>query len=731
MHKPDFRYLVLWVFLFGIIVIVFLQVISGYNIRRLTEGNKRLLNELRIQNTLRRIETDILTVESDIRGAVIAGKEGHLKSIQQNTLAIDREMNSLRTALAPDLSLAQLNTLSRLINEKKVFNDRLLNVVSASGKIKAEALVNTNRGKELRDSIIITITQLESSRQDDLRDIVGSVESTGRSARIWGFFITAIALIAVILAFWYTINQGRQQQRMILALNESEKRSKDVAYMKEQFLANMSHEIRTPMNSMLGFTNLLRRTELTPTQREYVQNIHSSGENLLTLVNDILDLSKIEAGMMHLEETRFSLRSMVSSVGAMFIEKIKEKGLQFHVHIDKDMPDILSGDAVRLTQILVNLISNAVKFTDKGSIDLRFELLNQNHERVRLRIIVADTGIGIAKEKQPTVFERFQQAETETTRRFGGTGLGLSIVRQLVSMQSGTIRLNSELGKGSEFIVELEYRLPDTDQLFSEAMADQEEQVPLQKIKVLVAEDNAMNQQLVHHLMKSWSIDHTIVPNGREAIAALKEHPFSIVLMDIQMPEMDGYTTTSIIRNELKMDVPIIAMTAHAMVGEKEKCLQLGMNDYVSKPIKETVLYNIIGRHAQHIPEAPPPATAVKGPKLEYISLDYLKQLSGNDPKFEREILKQFIAQTPEELSLLEKYVHDQDFDQVRRTAHSLKSTVGYVGLAEELHPLLDRMEKDAASGNHDRLAENLEPVQEKCERALIEVKALLDNGSL
>ena len=168
----------------------------------------------------------------------------------------------------------------------------------------------------------------------------------------------------MILAFWYITNHGRQQQKMISALNESEKRSKDVAYMKEQFLANMSHEIRTPMNSILGFTNLLRRTELNPMQSEYVQNIHSAGENLLTLVNDILDLSKIEAGMMHLEETRFSLRSMVSSVGAMFIEKIREKQFNFQVHIDKDVPDILTGDAVRLTQILVNLISNAVKFTE-------------------------------------------------------------------------------------------------------------------------------------------------------------------------------------------------------------------------------------------------------------------------------------------------------------------------------------------------------------------------------
>ena len=220
--------------------------------------------------------------------------------------------------------------------------------------------------------------------------------------------------------------------------------------------------------------------------------------------------------------------------------------------------------------------------------------------------------------------------------------------------------------------------------------------------------------------MKSWSIDHRVVNNGAEAVEALKTEGYSIVLMDIQMPEMDGYTATSVIRNELRLDVPIIAMTAHAMVGEKEKCLQLGMNDYVSKPVKETVLYNIIARNAQHVSD---PATSFK-----HIRLAYLQELSGNDKEFQREILKQFLVQVPEELFLLEQSINERNFDVVRRTAHSMKSTVGYAGLADALHPVLDRMEYDATKNNAEDFERQFMLVKEKCNHSMIEVKSLLDN---
>ncbi len=239
----------------------------------------------------------------------------------------------------------------------------------------------------------------------------------------------------------------------------------------------------------------------------------------------------------------------------------------------------------------------------------------------------------------------------------------------------------------------------------------------LRSIRVLIAEDNPMNQQLIRHLLGSWAIEFDLVDNGAEAVKAIRKKNYSLVLMDIQMPEMDGYTATSVIRNELGMDVPVIAMTAHAMVGEKEKCLQLGMNDYVAKPIKETVLYNMIARHAQHLPANEP---------AHLVSLDYLHELSGNDPEFEKAILAQFLIQAPRELDQLRTAIEKGEHEQVRRVAHSYKSTVGYVGLAGELHPHLETLEREALNENgtnYDFLYGHVESVSQK---AIVEVKRLL-----
>lgn len=677
---------------------------------------------MQIQSELRKLESDILTVESDIRGAVITGKEEHLANVQAKNDSIKKQIGFIKELYLHESPNQQVNQLDQLLERKIAFGKQVLGAYSI-GKDSAEKVINTGVGKQIRDSITITIAGLDKSRQQELKQIVSSIEGTGDKVRFWGFFIGVIAIIAVSGAFYYILNQGRKQQRMIQKLNVSERRSKELASAKEQFLANMSHEIRTPMNAILGFTNLLRRTTLTEEQRKFVQNIHTAGENLLALVNDILDLSKIEAGMMALEETRFSLHSLVSSVAAMFSEKIKEKGLRFQINIDKEVPDILTGDAVRLTQILVNLLSNGVKFTDKGEIKVGIMLLASTEEEAKIRIVVSDTGIGIVPTKQHAIFERFQQAETETTRRFGGSGLGLSIVKQLVDLQKGKIYVKSQPGKGSEFIVELTYKLPDVNQLYSEALAAQEDLVSLQKIKALIAEDNPMNQMLIAHLMKSWEIDHVLVSNGKQVIEELQKNSYSIVLMDIQMPEMDGYTATSIIRNELKLDIPIIAMTAHAMAGEREKCLQLGMNDYVSKPIKETILYNMIARNAQHAYGTEDPA--------KNIDLEYLHNLSGNDPEFEREILQQFIVQLPEELGRLEAAISEKDYHRVKQVAHSLKSTIGYIGLSSELNPALERLEHSSVTQDDTSISEDYKKVYFKCEQALLGVQELLEKNTL
>jgi signal transduction histidine kinase len=333
MRKTDLRYWVLWLFLLGIIFIVFLQVISGYNITRLMQGNSSLTEEMQLQNNLRQLQNDVLAVESDIRGLVITNDPGYTAGVPEKINSINARVKNLSDRFRSSPFSADYRELQNLITRKNAFSSRILDAVSQNDKSAAEALIKTNRGRELRDSMEATLLRLDQLRQAELKNITGSIEESGKSTRIWGFGIGGIALLAVVSAFWYMLDQGKQQQKMITLLNESDKKSKELANMKEQFLANMSHEIRTPMNAILGFTNLLRRSPLNTEQRQYVQNIHSAGENLLALVNDILDLSKIEAGMMSLEETRFSLHSLMSSVGAMFGEKVKEKGLQFrHTH---------------------------------------------------------------------------------------------------------------------------------------------------------------------------------------------------------------------------------------------------------------------------------------------------------------------------------------------------------------------------------------------------------------
>jgi signal transduction histidine kinase/CheY-like chemotaxis protein/HPt (histidine-containing phosphotransfer) domain-containing protein len=725
MRKPDVRYWIMWLFLLGIIFIVFLQVISGYNISRLLNGNDRLTSEMQLQNNLRKLQSDILTVESDIRGAVITNDINYIDGVNGKISSIRQQMQKLKSASDSVKLAPEYRKLYALVNRKIDFSQTIIAAFHDEGLGNAQRIINTGKGRNLRDSIEDIIIALNANRQTELRNLTGSIEKTGYTTRLWGFGLGFIALVAVVAAFWYMLNQGRQQQKMITLLNESERKSKELASMKEQFLANMSHEIRTPMNAILGFTNLLRRTQLNNEQRQYVQNIHSAGENLLALVNDILDLSKIEAGMMSLEETRFSLHSLLSSVGAMFSEKLKEKKLGFSIQIEPDVPDVLSGDAVRLTQILVNLISNAVKFTEKGEIAVSVKALQQTETEARLQITISDTGIGISEEKQQAIFERFQQADTETTRRFGGTGLGLAIVKQLVSLQNGTIHLESKQGKGSIFTVELNYKVPDINQLYAAALSAQEEAVPLEMITVLIAEDNPMNQQLISHLMRSWGIDFVLVNNGSEAVEELKKRSYSIVLMDIQMPGMDGYTATNIIRNELQSNIPILAMTAHAMAGEKEKCMQMGMNDYVSKPIKETILYNMIGRYAQNL-EPAEPVTSTENHTSGSIDLAYLTELSGGNKEFEKQILEQFLLQVPVEVAQLEKAVQTSAFETVKQTAHSLKSTVGYVGLSDALHPSLDRIEKDAIKKEKANFSVDLEHVKACCEKAIAEVETLL-----
>lgn len=395
-----------------------------------------------------------------------------------------------------------------------------------------------------------------------------------------------------IIAIDSDITKLKQTEEELINAKIKAEQSKKI---KEEFLANMSHEIRTPMNGIIGFARLLEDSPLTESQKEYLGAIKTSGSNLLVIINEILDFSKLEAGKVVFEERKIDLNSCIESNIQMMQTKLEDKKLKLTTDLDVNIPHIVLGDQVRLSQVLINLISNAIKFTEEGEIKVSTRLVSEDEECAEIEFCVHDTGIGIPEHKLGLIFESFSQASSHTTRKYGGTGLGLTISKKLVELQGGTITVKSEVDKGSDFIFTLTFKKYHDSECEDDCnTANTVEFKPLNKIKILLVEDNKLNQLLASRVLENWQTTPDIAANGKIAIEKIKEGHYDLILMDIQMPEMDGYETTIHIRKNISQELPIIAMTANAMVGEKEKCLEAGLNDCISKPFDLVELYSKI-----------------------------------------------------------------------------------------------------------------------------------------
>ncbi|MET7258153.1 hybrid sensor histidine kinase/response regulator [Dyadobacter fermentans] len=535
--------------------------------------------------------------------------------------------------------------------------------------------------------------QADSTSRAALAVKINVVDQSGQRVLRWNLYLTIGVLALLTAVFAIIIGRMKKQAELIGQLNTSERKLKEAVLVKENFLANMSHEIRTPLNAILGYTNLLQKKKLDADTRLHITTVQQSGETLLAIVNDILDLSKIESGMMRIEHVPFDPEALVHSVGTMFHHRSAEKNVPLIVSFDPAIPETITGDPTRLTQILVNLVSNAFKFTETGEINLRVTANGRNDDRLNLMFEVTDTGIGIETERLETIFERFRQAEDSTTRQFGGTGLGLSIVRDLVHLQDGHIALSSKPGAGTSVKVTIPYRVAVESELPLPGAPAEAAHAQRPGLRVLIAEDHIINQGLMMRLMEERGIAGRVATNGFEAIEMLRSEPFDLVFMDIQMPGMDGYTATRAIREELKLTIPVIAMTAHAMEGEKEKCIRLGMDDHMAKPVRESELDRVLTTYTQ-----PLSRNGIPAPAFKVIDLDYMREISNGDATYEKLVTEQFLHLMPRELEALSAAVGKRDRSEIRRIAHGIKTTISIMGLNALLDEPLDVLENGSSA---------------------------------
>ena len=557
-----------------------------------------------------------------------------------------------------------------------------------------------------------------------------------------------------------TLNKLKNLQvRQETELAQKEKEvAERTAFLKHQFMANMSHEIRTPMNAIVGLTRLLLAKEPKPDQLRYLNAIQLSSNNLLVIINDILDLSKIEAGKIIIEHIDFSIHEVVQSVKDMLMVKVEEKKIELLLTVDPAIPKRLVGDPTRLNQVLINLAGNAVKFTDKGHVEIRLTLKKKEESKLWVDFDVIDTGIGIGAEYIDTIFDSFTQAGADTTRKFGGTGLGLTISKQLTGLMGGDITVTSILGTGTTFTCAIPLEEADVQEEAKKgSLLDTRSMERLNTLKILLVEDNEFNRMVAEDTLKEFipGIRIQMAVNGQEAVDRLKKEMFDIVLMDIQMPVMDGVTATKAIRNTLPepaRSVRIIAMTANVLQEDVQEYFSIGMNAYVSKPFQAdelllkmdtvmdivvpegTVMASEAAPGASTAPALPPPVAVREEPPAkkervmrqlpEHVTdMNFLKTFTSGNPEKQKKYVGMFLENAPKLLDSIDKAMVVKDYPAIKIAAHSLKPQLSYMGIKEDVSKIF-LIEQSAGEAAHfDTLPDLVANLKHLCTKAFVELK--------
>jgi PAS domain S-box-containing protein len=500
-------------------------------------------------------------------------------------------------------------------------------------------------------------------------------------------------------------------------LKKAKQVAEDSAKAKEYFLANMSHEIRTPLNAILGMLRELSKGKLNKKESNYTSNARTAAEHLLSIINNILDVSKIEAGQFKLEKRHFKLSKIFDSIKKIMSIKANEKGLDLVINFSDEIKPAHIGDTIRIRQILINLVGNAIKFTEKGNVTLYCEAKSTNNNNQLLHISIADTGIGIDEAYLKNLFNKFSQEDNSTSRIYGGTGLGMAITFDLVQLMGGTINASSKKGEGTRIEIELPLPIGNVKKTIEETTTLDYSQ--LKNKRILLVEDNPMNRLVTKATLSHYNVHITEAENGKEAIEKVKSEPFDIILMDIQMPVMDGIQATKIIRSELKIQTPIIALTANAFKKQIDLCLSVGMDAYVAKPVIESTFLQTLLKVSQQktIDLQNDNQSSNPAIKKDY-DLSALKIISRGNEEFVNKMIRLFIKTIPSSLQTMKKAFQEKDFKTLQAIAHRIKPSINDMGITD----ITDEIKQIELLALEDPHSDALPRLLEKTEKVLDKV---------
>jgi len=542
------------------------------------------------------------------RGEIRFHEQNYKQAISdfQYALSIALQQNNLKQIFQLYSFLAEVS--QAMGNYKDAYNYQS---VAVQYKDSVDANANLRAAFQLDLEYNYSKEKIKEELEQEKKDALSKAEISKQETQKKLYFAGVVMFLIISMGLFSRLRYIRKSSRALKEQKEKAEKQRMIAdtereratqseKVKEQFLANMSHEIRTPMNAIKGMTDIIMRNPHPKSQDKYLEAIRQSSESLLVILNEILDLSKLDAGKIELERIPFNPITIVNNLKSFIQYKSDEKGLKFITHIDQNVPSNICGDPTRINQILVNLVNNAVKFTEKGSVRLDVLAKKTEDNVAVLQFKVSDTGIGISKEKTDSIFDAFTQAESDTTRKYGGSGLGLSICKQLVDLYNGSITLESKKGVGSTFVVEIPFMISDKP----EQNSKKDDQVSLKDLRILLVEDNEFNVIVAQDELELAipGVEIEVAENGKVAVAKVMSNTYDLVIMDIQMPEMDGYEATRAIRklNSSKANIPIMAMTANVMKAEVDRCFSAGMNAYISKPFDRKKLLHEIDRIVDH-----------------------------------------------------------------------------------------------------------------------------------